>query len=336
MTDIEKNIKKEFGDNVVVDGNFIINSPHIVIPFSPNIDIITGGGIQEGTFVTVIGPDKCGKTTSVLTFLANCQKPEYGGELCPEGRDVYYYNIEGRLRSRDLLGIEGLDPNKIHIIQSRIGKILTAEDYLQIGLQYIKAKPGSVHFFDSYSELSTNKEQVSDMDKMQMAEVAKLLAKFCRQLSGTISTNRNIIIGVIQLMGNPSPFQASIVEKSGNAVKYKVDVKLRAKKHTPWMSGESQIGQIVTWQCLTSNLTNPNKSIDSYIRYGTGIDKMYELIQFASDIGVIEKTAKGGWHTLSFMENPEKIQGGDNVRKFMVDNPEVYNLLEKSVRDLLT
>jgi recombination protein RecA len=234
------------------------------------------------------------------------------------------------LKKRDLEGIPGLNLDKFHIVGSQEGKILHAEEYLQIGERIINELPGSIVIIDSYSALCTEAEITSDMNKMQRADGAKLLAKFCRKVANVIPVNKNIVIGITHLMGNPGYGNAEWKEKSGQAIAYQTDIKLKAKFFKKWnLSDDSpQIGQEVEWEVLCSALGPPGGSITSYIRYGTGIDKHMELLNLAVDLGLINKG--GAWYTITTVEDKPKFQGLEKARQYLVDNPKTYNdLLEK-------
>jgi RecA/RadA recombinase len=183
MMALKEDVKKNFGDNVMLTANSVIDKKLITIPVSPALDVVLNGGIPEGSFVIFTGQPKCGKTTTSLDFCATAQKKEYAHGSFKEGREVYYLNIEGRLKKRDLEGIPGLNLDKFNIIGSQEGKILHAEEYLQIGERIINEIPGSVVIIDSYSALCTEAEITSEMNKMQRADGAKLLAKFCRKVA---------------------------------------------------------------------------------------------------------------------------------------------------------
>jgi RecA/RadA recombinase len=274
-------------------------------------------------------------TTTSLDFAATAQKQEYAHGSFKDGRQVYYLNIEGRLKKRDLEGIPGLDLNRFHIIGSQQGKILHAEEYLQIAEKIINEVPGSVVIIDSYSALCTEAEITSDMDKMQRADGAKLLAKFCRKVANVIPVNQNIVIGITHLMGNPTGYGAEFKEKSGQAIAYQTDVKLRVKTFKPWTlsSDNTQIGQEVEWQVICSSLGPPGGIITSYIRYGQGIDRHTEIINLASDLGIINKG--GAWYTITSLEDKPKFQGVEKVRTYLVDNPKVYESLYSQVKETM-
>ena len=250
-------------------------------------------------------------------------------------REVYYLNIEGRLKKRDLQGIPGLNTEKFHVIGSQQGKILHAEEYLQIGEKIINEVPGSIVIIDSYSALCTEAEITSDMNKMQRADGAKLLAKFCRKVANVIPVNKNVVIGITHLMGNPTGYGAEFKEKSGQAVAYQTDIKLRAKTFKPWTIGSdtTPVGQEVEWQVVCSALGAPGAVMTSYIRYGKGIDKHTEIVQLASDIGIVHKA--GAWFTLTHLEDKPKFQGAEKLRQYLVDNPEIYEGLVDTVKSTM-
>lgn len=327
-------VTKAFGENIILTGNAVVDRQSIVIPVSPSLDIALNGGIPEGSFVVLTGQPKCGKTTTSLDFAATAQKIEYQGSL-KTPREVYYLNIEGRLKKRDLEGIPGLDLTRFHVIGSQQGKILHAEEYLQIGEKIINEAPGSVVIIDSYSALCTEAEITSEMDKMQRADGAKLLAKFCRKVANVIPVNKNIVIGITHLMGNPTGYGAEFKEKSGQAIAYQTDIKLRAKTFKPWLlsADSNQIGQEIEWQVVCSALGPPGAQITSYIRYGEGIDKYMEAICLASDMGLIQKG--GAWYTLVALPDKPKFQGTEKVRNFLLNNTQAYEDLVKSIKDTM-
>ena len=274
-------------------------------------------------------------TTTSLDFCATAQKKEYAHGSFKEGREVYYLNIEGRLKKRDLEGIPGLNLEKFNIIGSQEGKILHAEEYLQIGERIINEIPGSVVIIDSYSALCTEAEITSDMDKMQRADGAKLLAKFCRKVSNVIPVNRNVVIGITHQMGNPGMGHSEWKEKSGQAIAYQTDIKIKANYFSPWnLSADSaQIGQEVHWQVMCSALGAPGGKITSYIRYGQGIDKQMEVLTLAVDLGLVSKG--GAWYTMSSVEDKPKFQGLEKTRQYLLDHPEVYEDLWTKVKDTM-
>ena len=167
---------------------------------------------------------------------------------------------------------------------------------------------------------------------MQRADGAKLLAKFCRKVANVIPVNKNIVIGITHLMGNPGYGSSEWKEKSGQAIAYQTDIKLKAAYFKAWNVGkeETQIGQTIDWQVICSALGPPGAKITSYIRYGVGVDKEMELFNLATDLGLIDKG--GAWYTFSTVKDTPKFQGGEKARDFIAQNPKVYDSLWKEVK----
>ena len=318
-----KDIIKEYGD-VLHDPSSITDEILEIIPVSPKIDIALGGGVPEGSLFILTGPEKIGKTVTALTFCANAQQLK---------RPVYYGNIEGRLRKRDIEGIKDLqaDPELSKIIGSTQGNILSAEKYLSIFDQIIHTQPETVCVVDSFSALSSDAELKGDLTDQQVMTVQKVLSKFCRRISNVLPINKVTVVGITHLMANVAFGKGKAkVEKSGTALKYQVDVKLHASHISPIVQGDTQIGQTIHWQVVTSAIGPPGQKVDSHIKYGRGIWKEMELADLLIDFGIIKKS--GAWITLP---NEEKIQGQNNLAKYLEDNPDQYKEFEKTIFSMI-
>ena len=318
-----KDIIKEYGD-VLHDPSSITDEILEIIPVSPKIDIALGGGVPEGSLFILTGPEKIGKTVTALTFCANAQQLK---------RPVYYGNIEGRLRKRDIEGIKDLqaDPELLKIIGSTQGNILSAEKYLSIFDQIIHTQPETVCVVDSFSALSSDAELKGDLTDQQVMTVQKVLSKFCRRISNVLPLKKVTVVGITHLMANVAFGKGKAkVEKSGTALKYQVDVKLHASHISPIVQGDTQIGQTIHWQVVTSAIGPPGQKVDSHIKYGRGIWKEMELADLLIDFGIIKKS--GAWITLP---NEEKIQGQNNLAKYLEDNPDQYKEFEKTIFSMI-
>ena len=149
-------------------------------------------------------------------------------------------------------------------------------------------------------------ELTGDLTDQQVMSVQKVLAKFCRRIAPALPINKVTVVGITHLMANVSTFGRgkAKVEKSGTALKYQVDVKLHASHLSPILQGDTQIGQTIHWQVVTSAIGPPGQKVDSHIKYGRGIWKEMELADLLVDFGIVNKS--GSWLTLP---NEEKMQG---------------------------
>jgi recombination protein RecA len=337
---LEAFITKEFGDNVMVGGNHIVDKKLVIIPVSPSIDILLSGGINTGTFVVISGKPKLGKTTMALQFAANAQNIKYKDEFNPNGRTIYYSNVEARIKPRDLSGIHNLDTSedRFKIIQSTPGKILTGEDHLNIAEYIINTKPGSIIIIDSFSAMCTAAGFAANLEDQVRDDSTRLLGRFCRRNATAISLNNCVVIGIVHVIANQEggPMSPKWVEASGNKIQYQADVKLKGDYFQAWKDGEVQIGQDVHWSCGCSSLGSPGGKCVSKLRYGYGLDKEFEVIELAIDLGLIKQG--GAWYTINHDYKgfkDQKVQGKESLRTILVNNPDLYVDLYAKVREML-
>lgn len=325
----EKDIVKEYGD-VLLEASYIVDNPPPLISVSPKIDIALGGGVPEGCLFIMTGPEKVGKTVHALQFCKNAQQV---ATESAEKRRIYYGNIEGRLKKRDLEGIHGLDfsPDGLKIVGSTKGNILSGEKYLAIFDNIIHNEPHAVCVIDSFSALAAEDELVGDITDVQVAAMNRYLSKFTRRFANVLPINRVTLVGITHLMANIQKFGKgkSKVEKSGNALKYAQDVKLWATHKEALTQGDTQIGQKVHWIVENSAIGPPGQKVTSVIKYGRGIWNEFELAELAKDFGVVEGKT---WLTLP---NGEKVQGMANFAKYLEDNPDYYSDLRSQVFEMI-
>ena len=332
ISNIENKITKDFGENVIVSGNYISESSKIVVPVSPMMDMMLGGGIPFGSFVIPTGPPKVGKTATALDVAGSALgiKSEWDNP-----RELYFFNIEGRLNKRDLLGIHHLAKylkDNIKIIGSVPGKILTAENYLDIGEQLINEKPGCIFIFDSFSQLCSKSGRENEWDgKQYRDDVPKFLSLLCKRISNVIPINKSIVIGITHRIANTGFGFSSWAEASGTKIQYQVDVKLNAKYCEAWKEGDVQIGQDIHWDCFCAPLLNgPTQgNCVSKLRYGYGLDKPSELISVAVDLGILQQ--KGAWY---YYED-SSFHGAKKIRDFVANTEKVYNEINSKYREMM-
>lgn len=323
----------------MVGGDWLLNQKKAVIPLSPSLDFAHNGGLQEGSFVVLVGPPRCGKTTTSLHFAGKAQQPEYGS------REVIYINAEARLEKRDLLGIARLkvDPPYFYIIQSTPpdeetgspGKILTAKDNLTIAERFILGTTRKVIILDSVSAMVGESEWIDGLDSVAIGEAQRLFSKFMRRMSQVIATNKHIFIGIVHLYanagGNMGP---KWLEKMSNSAQYGLATKFKATHFEQWSIGgekKTQIGQLVHWRCERSPLGPPGIPAVGYLRYGEGIDEVMELLGYAIDMNFI--TQSGAWYEVDLDGAKKKVQGKEGLRQFFLDDQAAFEALRGRVME---
>lgn len=329
-------VEHAYGDGLILAGQDVASQKRVIIQTTPSIDILTSGGIVEGSWVGITGGEKLGKTVLALTVAANAQRPEFGG------RTVFFGNVEGRLSPMHLRGIRGLDlsDDKFKVISSKKGQVLTSQQWLDIFSRILRSVPGCVLIIDSLSMLCEEKVMTEGVGTQTHNSGYKLVSQFVETMAPVVPINNNIVIGITRMIANTSGMGAGKVEKAANAWKFQCDYQLRAVMKQAWKHGTRQIGQIVTWACNCSKLGPPGGKIESYLRYGVGYDRLYESISFGQTVQLIKKS--GTWLTLDYLGREEychlldgqeipKVQGGEQAYQLLMKKPEWAAALEVEV-----
>lgn len=322
----QKLIKKNFGD-VFMSANDVVSKNRVIIPTTPKLDIQLSGGIPTGSWVLVSGKEKSGKSTLALQICANAQMEEFGGRQC------YYFDIESRLEKKSLTGVKGLNLDKMQVIKSTQGNYLYGEKVLNIAEQIVKAEPDCVIVLDSSSVLCSESEFNGEVSANTRNQGPKLLSSFTRKLANVVPVQNTIIIVIQHVIANTSGYGPAEMEDGGRKIQYQADVKIKAKGYKKWEEDGKQIGQIVNWNIGVSALGPPGGSTEGYLRYGIGMDSVWEIIDLACDFGCINKS--GAWYELSFLDEPKKVQGQKNVWNFLTENPDKYKELLSIIKELL-
>jgi recombination protein RecA len=324
--EIIKRLTKEYG-NVLLSGDLILNKPKHVIKVSPSFDYGFSRGIPEGCTVNLSGKPKSGKTTLALHIAAKCQLPENGS------RQVIYGDIEERLKSMNLGGIEGLKPEEIIVVQSIKGNILFAERQLDILLKLAKDIDNFVMILDSVSALAPEKEFVDDTDASRRASGPKLLKDWLKKMKGVVSTNNGILILIHHMIANTSGKGKMFYEDGGNYVQHQSDIKAVCKTSIARADSDNRIvGKDMLWKIEWSAF-GEEKEINSYLTYGIGIDEVLELINFGAEFAIIDKA--GSWYTLP--KSGERFQGQEKLYNFLLskEGKEDLEFIREQVTEIL-
>lgn len=332
-------VQAEFGKQAIISGKDYCEEKIIRVPIGPSLDSICHGGIDEGSFVGITGHEKTGKTTTALSFAANCQRPEYGG------RPVFYGKAEGRLSRQHTQGIEGLNFEKPHfnVIQSTQGKILSAQDHLKIYEDILKSVPGCLLIIDSISSLVDQRVLDGGVGTQTRGSGAQLFSQWLDLVKDVVVVNKCIVVGITHLISNTGgmPGGPQYSEKAARNWKYMYNYAFRTAGKTPWKAGEKVIGLEVNWECTTTpNGGSPFSKMVSLIRFGVGVDRLAELIRLAETLKLIKKS--GSWYELEFLSVlfPDigiiKGQGTEGVYKILKKNPEYAKALYDTLRSLMS
>ncbi|MBI2608194.1 MAG: recombinase RecA [Deltaproteobacteria bacterium] len=309
-------IEKQFGKGAIMRlGKDDLASTHIetISTGSLGLDLALGaGGVPRGRIIEIFGPESSGKTTLTLHVIAEAQKQ--GGVAAfvdaEHALDVTYARKLG-VKTDDLL----------------ISQPDTGEQALEITEMLVRSGAIDILVIDSVAALVPKAEIEGEMGDSHMGLQARLMSQALRKLTGIVSRSKTTIIFINQLrmkigvmFGNPE------TTTGGNALKFYASVRLDIRRIQTIKKGEQAIGNRTRVKVVKNKISPPFKQAEFDILYGTGINKLGEVLDIASDNDIIAK--QGTW----FAYNDEKLgQGRDNAIEFLNTNPKIYNEVYKKV-----
>ena len=284
MSDFLKQIIKETGNefaSIVDEGveagdvaSFIDTGSYI---FNGLISGSLKGGLPANKITAIAGESATGKTFFVLgmvkSFLDN--NPE---------ANVVYFESESAL-TKDLIESRGIDAKRIAIMpvttvqEFRTQSLRVLDSYLE--LDESKRKPLFL-VLDSLGMLSTTKEiedtadgkETRDMTRSQVVKAAfrVLTLKLGKAKVPLVITNHTY-----DVIGSMFPQKEM---GGGSGLKYAAStiVYLSKKKEK---DGTDIVGNIIHCKTHKSRLSKENMMVDTRLRYDTGLDRHYGLLDLA-------------------------------------------------------
>ena len=318
IDDAIKDIRKNFGTGSIMK---LGDAPDVSVDAIPTgsltLDIALGvGGIPRGRVIEIYGPESSGKTTVALHVVAEAQKM---------GGDAAFIDAEHALDPVYAKNL-GVDIDNLIVAQPDTG-----EQALEIAEALIRSGAIDIIVIDSVAALVPKAEIEGEMGDAHVGLLARLMSQALRKLTSiTAKTGTSVIfinqlrekVGVIY--GNPE------TTPGGRALKYFSSVRLDVRKVEAIKNGTELIGNKTRVKVVKNKVAPPFKEAVFDIVYGQGISKEGNILDVATDYGIIQKS--GAW----FSYDGERLgQGRDNVRKYMEENPEFTKMIDSKVREKL-
>ena len=311
-------IEKQFGKGAIMKlGERGVKNIDVVSSGSLLLDQALGvGGFPKGRIIEIFGPESSGKTTIALHAIAEVQKT--GGRAA-------FIDAEHALDpvyARKL----GVDIDELLLSQPDTG-----EQALEIVEALVRSEAMSIIVIDSVAALVPQAEIEGEMGDSHVGLQARLMSQALRKLSGIINKTNTICIFINQLrekvgvmFGNPE------TTPGGRALKFYSTVRLDVRRGEQIKVGGDVLGNKTNIKVVKNKVAPPFKTAEVEIMYGEGISKVGEIIDLASNLGIIDKS--GAW----FSYKEEKIgQGKENVKLVLKNNPAMYKEIEDKVRKSL-
>ena len=316
LDQVLNDIEKQFGKGSIMKlGDNSHMKVDVVSSGCLSLDIALGvGGYPKGRIVEIFGPESSGKTTFALQAIAEHQK--LGGKAA-------FIDAE-----------HALDPVYAKRLGVNIDELLlsqpdTGEQALEICDALVKSNAISIIVIDSVAALVPQAEIDGDMGDSHVGLQARLMSQALRKLSGTINKTNTTVIFINQLrekvgvmFGNPE------TTTGGRALKFYSTIRLEIRRKEQLKFGDGVVGNKTSLKVVKNKVAPPFRACEVDIMYGEGVSREGEILDLASEAGIVEKT--GAWYAY---EGEKLGQGKENAKVVLKDNPDLANEIETKVRE---
>ena len=309
-------IEKQFGKGAIMKlGEKGVKNIDVVSTGSIALDQALGvGGYPKGRIIEVFGPESSGKTTIALHAIAEVQK---------KGGRAAFIDAEHALDPVYAKKL-GVDTDELLLSQHDTG-----EQALEIVEALVRSEAMSIIVIDSVAALVPQAEIEGEMGDSHVGLQARLMSQALRKLSGIINKTNTICIFINQLrekvgimFGNPE------TTPGGRALKFYSTIRLDVRRSEQIKVNGDVVGNRTVIKVVKNKVAPPFKTAEVEIMYGEGISRAGEVIDIASNMGIIDKS--GAW----FSYKGEKIgQGKENVKLVLQKNPALFKEIEDKVRN---
>ena len=279
-----------------------------------NLDVALGvGGLPRGRIIEIYGPESSGKTTLALHAVAEAQKMDGMAAFIDAEHaldPVYARNL-------------GVDIDNLYVSQPDNG-----EQALEICEALVRSGAIDIIVVDSVAALVPKNEIDGEMGESFVGVQARLMSQALRKLAGVVHKTNCMVIFINQLRekigvmyGNPE------TTTGGRALKFYASVRLDVRRGEQIKDGGQILGNHTKIKVVKNKVAPPFRTAECDILYGEGISRESCLLDMAVEQDIIHKS--GSW----FSYGDQRIgQGHEAARKYIRDNPEFYQDIDRQLR----
>ena len=281
---------------------------------SIGLDIALGiGGYPRGRIVEVYGPESSGKTTLALHAVGEAQKK--GGVAAyidaEHALDVSYARKLG-VKSEEML----------------ISQPDTGEQALEICDMLVRSGAVDIIVIDSVAALVPKAEIEGEMGDSHVGLQARLMSQALRKLTASIAKSKTIVLFINQIrMKIGVMFGSPETTTGGNALKFYASVRLDIRRIGAIKNGEVVVGNRTRVKVVKNKMAPPFREVEFDILYGEGVSKEGDLLDLATDLGIVDKS--GSWYSF---EGERMGQGREATRDGLKTNKALLDIIENKVR----
>ena len=302
------------------------------------LDSVTGiGGIPVGRIISFEGVSQSGKTTAAIQTAAVLQKK------IKEGTETGYIMFLDFEQSIDLAYCRalGLDPEHESFVYM---SPVTLEEGANAYREFLNAGHIRLCIVDSVAAMVSEKESAAETGAVTVADRAKAIYQFCRQILAPLQHQRSSIIFLNHVLAEipTNPFAARFGPKKtnpgGNGIPYYASMRIEFEKkaqnkanvhNTVTDSKEETVtSTTIAATVIKNKVSKPMRVALMRIRYGLGFSQPYSVAQVLAAHGVLTKRGNTWIDAPEHMaiNNKTAFHGEERLLEALESNPEALEL----------
>jgi recombination protein RecA len=248
--------------------------------------VLTCGGFPRGRIIEVYGPESAGKTTFCLHTIGQAQKAD-GVVAFVDATHALDVNYAAKL---------GVNVDELILSQPDYG-----EQAIQVVINLVERQAVDLVVIDDVTSLVPKAELEGEMTDASMGLHARLMSKAMRKLQGVAHKTGTVVIFINQVrekigvsFGNPE------VTTGGRALKFFASVRMEVRRLSKTDGGDIIDPETKLHTGHRMKLVNKKNKVGPPFRetvieldYETGIDLKGDMLQYALNLGLLEKTKQG-------------------------------------------
>lgn len=284
-------INKKFGQNTVMSASDALKEGRLTkrrikTPSLEINDMLHGGfaGIVE-----LYGQTGSGKTSLAIETIALAQKEDPNFVAA-------WLETEGSV-TEEILFNHGIDLDRL--IFWRQEDVGNAESALDVARGFIVAGDIDMMVVNSVAGLAPKTETEDDLEKQNIALVARLLSKFFRVIIGASSKNDITMLFINQIRDNVGVmFGDPTTTTGGKALGFYASQRIKMNRNKIQSNDPIKEEDGIKVSCITyknrfAGKHNPYTKCVYYATYKNGIDSIVALPQFLLNAGIVRQA--GAW-----------------------------------------
>lgn len=309
-----KELSKKYGSGTIINGKDTVEELEVVSSGSLTLNIASSiGGIPRGKLIELFGPESSGKSTLILHIISEFQKAGDKCVLCDSEQSF----------DRKYASAIGVNVDDLIIIQPEC-----MEDGYNMVESLVATGNIGLICIDSHTSMMPRAVVDGEVGSATIGLSARINSIAIGKLKPQLKSNNCTVLSISQQRQNIGGYGDINISTGGLAYKFYADMRFKVSKSADKVNELNK----TTIEVIKNKCGVPFKKAEFKVNWGTGIDRMQEIVDLAVEFGMF-KRAGAGWTTLE--DGETKLQGDEKVKEYLADNTEYTQDLEKRIIELI-